>query len=108
MATVEKDQIEFDGELIDETTLKEIDAMKGAGQWSIVWRRLKKDKMGMFGLYIVLFLVLMAITSWFLLMYDNWLTNADLIFGNPENPLSLNNLYVELWFPGMEKLHFSI
>lgn len=103
MATVEKDQVEFDGELIDETTLKEIDAMKGAGQWSIVWRRLKKDKMGMFGLYIVIFLVLMALTSWFLLMYDNWLTNAELIWGNPQNQYSLNNLYVELWFPGMDK-----
>ena len=31
--------------LLDEETLRDIELMKGAGQWSIVWRRIKKDKM---------------------------------------------------------------
>ncbi|MHA1827270.1 MAG: ABC transporter permease, partial [Candidatus Heimdallarchaeaceae archaeon] len=99
MATVDKEQT--DEFLLDEKTLREIETMKGAGQWSIVWRRIKKDKMGMLGLYIVLFLILMAVSSWILLMFDNWLTNLGILYGNPDNPASLNNLYIELWFPGM-------
>ncbi|MHA1302860.1 MAG: ABC transporter permease [Candidatus Heimdallarchaeaceae archaeon] len=102
MATVDKEVKETEVS-IDEVTLKEIESMKGAGQWAIVWRRLRKDTMGMVGLYIVTFLILMALTSWFLLMYDNWLTSRGLIPGNPDNPLSIGNLYVEFWLPGMKE-----
>lgn len=99
MATAEQEQIgEF---LLDEKTLREIETMKGAGQWSIVWRRIKKDKMGMLGLYIVIFLILMAFASWILLGFDNWLTKQGALLGDPANPASLNNLYIELWLPGM-------
>ncbi len=69
MATVDK-KVETDEFLLDEKTLREIETMKGAGQWSIVWRRIKKDKMGMLGLYIVLFLIMMALVSWILLLVD--------------------------------------
>ena len=101
MATAEQEQIgEF---LLDEKTLREIEAMKGAGQWSIVWRRIKKDKMGMLGLYIVLFLILMAFSSWILLGFDNWLTELGVLRGDPEKIGSINNLYIELWLPGMPK-----
>ena len=101
MATAEQKQTgEF---LLDEKTLREIEAMKGAGQWSIVWRRIKKDKMGMLGLYIVLFLILMAFSSWILLGFDNWLTNIGVLWGDPEKAASINNLYIELWLPGMPK-----
>ena len=101
MATAEQEQTgEF---LLDEKTLREIEAMKGAGQWSIVWRRIKKDKMGMLGLYIVLFLILMAFSSWILLGFDNWLTEMGVLWGDPEKSASINNLYVELWLPGMPK-----
>ncbi len=101
MATADKEQVgEF---LLDEKTLREIEAMKGAGQWSIVWRRIKKDKMGMLGLYIVLFLILMAFSSWILLGFDNWLTNIGVLWGDPEKAASINNLYIELWLPGMPK-----
>ena len=101
MATAEQEQIgEF---LLDEKTLREIEAMKGAGQWSIVWRRIKKDKMGMLGLYIVLFLILMAFASWILLGFDNWLTELGVLYGDPEKIGSINNLYIELWLPGMPK-----
>lgn len=101
MATAEQEQVgEF---LLDEKTLREIEAMKGAGQWSIVWRRIKKDKMGMLGLYIVLFLILMAFSSWILLGFDEWLTNIGVLRGDPEKYASINNLYIELWLPGMPK-----
>ena len=89
--------------LLDEKTLREIELMKGAGQWSIVWRRIKKDKMGMLGLYIVIFLVLMAFSSWILLGFDNWLTDMGVLWGDPDKYASINNLYVELWIPGMPK-----
>ena len=100
MAVADEQREEF---LLDEKTLREIETMKGAGQWSIVWRRIKKDKMGMLGLYIVLFLILMAFTSWILLAFDQFLTNRDILLGDPNNAISLNNLYVELWIPGMPK-----
>lgn len=102
MATVDK-EVETEEFLLDEKTLREIETMKGAGQWSIVWRRIKKDKMGMLGLYIVLFLIMMALVSWILLVVDSWLTNANLLLGDPNNPASLNNLYIELWYPGMDQ-----
>jgi hypothetical protein len=35
MATVDK--VEKEEFLLDEKTLREIETMKGAGQWSIVW-----------------------------------------------------------------------
>lgn len=101
MATVDREQREEF--LLDEKTLREIETMKGAGQWSIVWRRIKKDKMGMLGLYIVLFLILMAFTSWILLSFDNFLTKRNILWGDPNNSISLNNLYIELWVPGMPK-----
>lgn len=101
MATIDKEQSE--DFLLDEKTLREIETMKGAGQWSIVWRRIKKDKMGMLGLYIVTFLILMAFTSWILLMFDNWLTDLGVLYGDPNNPASLNNLYIELFIPGMDR-----
>ncbi len=101
MVAVDK-ETETDEFLLDEKTLREIEAMKGAGQWSIVWRRIKKDKMGMLGLYIVLFLIIMAFVSWMLLSFDNWLTDINMILGDPDKPNSLNNLYIELWFPGMD------
>jgi len=100
MATVDESKEEF---LLDEKTLREIETMKGAGQWSIVWRRIKKDKMGMLGLYIVLFLILMAFTSWIILSFDQFLTDRDILRGDPNNAISLNNLYVELWIPGLPK-----
>jgi len=105
MATVDKDKkaVEKEGTILDETTLKEIESMKGAGQWSIVWRRLKRDTMGMIGLYIVTFLILMAIVSWFLLMYDKWLFNNVALTRDPDNPYSLANLYVDFWLPGMKQ-----
>ncbi len=101
MATVDKNTSEDEG-LIDDVSLKEIESMKGAGQWAIVWRRLKKDTMGMIGLYIVVFLILMAVVSWFLLMYDNWLTKKGILLPNPDNPLSIGNVYVEFWIPSMK------
>lgn len=103
MATVDK-QVETDEFLLDEKTLREIETMKGAGQWSIVWRRIKKDKMGMLGLYIVLFLITMAFVSWMMLSFDNWLTSPgiNMLLGDPDKPNSLNNLYIELWIPGMD------
>ena len=89
--------------VLDEETLRDIEFMKGAGQWSIVWRRIKKDKMGMLGLYIVVFLVLMAFTSWIFLSFDQFLTDRNILFGDPSNEISLNNLYIELWIPGLPK-----
>ncbi len=100
MTTKEIAEDEF---LFDEETIRDIELMKGAGQWSIVWRRIKKDKMGVLGLYIVLILVLMAFSSWILLGFDNWLTNIGVLWGDPEKAASINNLYVELWLPGMPK-----
>jgi ABC-type dipeptide/oligopeptide/nickel transport system permease subunit len=89
--------------ILDEKTLREIELMKGAGQWSIVWRRVKKDKMGMLGLYIVVLLVLIAFASWILLGFDEWLTQIGVLRGDPEKYASINNLYIELWLPGMPK-----
>lgn len=102
MATVDE-KVETEEFILDEKALREIETMKGANQWSIVWRRIKKDKMGMLGMYIVMFLILMALVSWILLMVDNWLTSANLLLGDPNNPASLNNLYIELWIPGMDQ-----
>jgi ABC-type dipeptide/oligopeptide/nickel transport system permease subunit len=105
MATIDKEELPVTEEfLLDEKTLREIETMKGAGQWSIVWRRIKKDKMGMLGFYIVLFLIAMAFVSWVLLSFDNWLTAQGYIYGNPHPGFegSRNNLYIELWFPGMD------
>lgn len=106
MATAEqKHQEEMDDLVLDEQTIREVESMKGAGQWSIVWRRLKKDKMAMIGLYIVLFLILMAFVSWFLWQYDEWVFQRGWLDGDPynPNPLNQNNLYIEFWVPGMRQ-----
>ena len=104
MATIDKEELPTEEFLLDEKTLREIETMKGAGQWSIVWRRIKKDKMGMLGFYIVLFLIAMAFVSWVLLTFDNWLTVNGFMYRNPHPGFegSRNNLYIELWFTGMD------
>ena len=94
MATVNETSVDKEARILEEIRLVE-----GSNLWALVMRRMRKDQMGMFGIYIVGALVLIAIVAFLLQQYDN-------LFGldNPTgDPWDTNNYYVELWIPGTAK-----
>lgn len=54
---------------IDGQDKKPVNKRKKSGPWRDVWRRLKKDKMAMFGLFIIILLVFSAIFAEFIAPY---------------------------------------
>jgi peptide/nickel transport system permease protein len=79
--------------------LEEIKEVEGSNLWIIVFRRIKRDQMGMLGFWVVLALVTMGVVAFLLLQYDAF-------FGlqNPTgDPWDNLNYYVEFWVPGTEK-----
>ncbi|MHA1211490.1 MAG: ABC transporter permease, partial [Candidatus Heimdallarchaeota archaeon] len=94
MATVNTITIEKERRILDEIKLVE-----GSNLWSIVSRRMKKSQMGMIGVYIVSFLLAIAVVAFIILQYDS-------LFGlnNPTgDPWDQNNYFIELWIPGTQK-----
>ena len=79
--------------------LEQLKLVEGSSLWSITYRRMKKDQLGMFGLFLVLALVVIAVVAFILQTYDNWFGLA-----NPTgDPWDLHNYYIEVWIPGTEK-----
>lgn len=77
-------------------TLKEVE---GSSLWSITYRRMKQDQLGMFGFWIVISLLVIGVIALIIERYDAW-------FGlmNPTgDPWDLHNYYIEIWIPGTEK-----
>ena len=73
--------------------LEEIKEIEGSNLWIIVFRRIKRDQMGMLGFWIVLALVTIGIVAFLLLQYDA-------LFGlkNPTgDPWDNLNYYVEFF-----------
>lgn len=50
-------------------TLENIDKRRGASQWAVAWRRFKRNKAGLAGLFIVLFFLFIGLTSQWLAPY---------------------------------------
>jgi ABC-type dipeptide/oligopeptide/nickel transport system permease subunit len=79
--------------------LDNLKMVEGSNLWNITLRRMRKDQVGMFGLYLVLFLFVVGIVAFLLQIYDNWFGLA-----NPTmDPWDVHNYYIELWIPGTEK-----
>jgi len=79
--------------------LEQLELVEGSNLWSITYRRMRKDTLGMFGLGIVVFLIVVAICAFLIQQYDA-------LFGlnNPSgDPWDLHNYYIELWIPGTQK-----
>ena len=79
--------------------LEQLKLVEGSSLWSITYRRMRKDQLGMFGFGIVLLLVVIAVVAFTLLMYDS-------IFGLPNptgDPWDLHNYFIEIWIPGTER-----
>jgi ABC-type dipeptide/oligopeptide/nickel transport system permease subunit len=94
MAVIENIAIDREARILEEIKLVE-----GSNLWSIVYRRMKKSQMGMFGFYIVATLLGLAVLAFILLQYDA-------LFGlnNPAgDPWDSINYYVEIWIPGTQK-----
>jgi len=94
LATVNETSVDREARILEEIKLVE-----GSNLWSLVMRRMRKDSMGMFGFYLVAFLVIMAVIAFVIQQYDA-------LFGlnNPTGDLwDQNNYYIEIWIPGTEK-----
>ncbi|NHJ32886.1 MAG: ABC transporter permease [Asgard group archaeon] len=79
--------------------LETLKLVEGSNLWSITFRRMRKDSLGMFGFVVVVALVVIAIVAFILLQYDA-------LFGlsNPTgDPWDVHNYYIEIWIPGTEK-----
>jgi len=64
-------------------TVAESDSVKRRKQWGEVWRRLRRNKMAMFGLAIITLIVLSAITADLIAPYDYRTQNLDRISEKP-------------------------
>jgi len=94
MATVNETSVDREARILEEIKLVE-----GSNLWSLTMKRMRKDQMGMFGFYLVSFLVILAIVAFLIQQYDA-------LFGlnNPTgDPWDQNNYYIELWIPGTQK-----
>lgn len=99
MATIEETDVLAKHTQREVEILETLKMIEGSNLWSITYRRMKKDQLGMFGFIIVIFLLVLALVAFILLQYDN-------IFGlnNPAgDPWDLHNYYLELWIPGTNK-----
>ncbi|NHK31988.1 MAG: ABC transporter permease [Asgard group archaeon] len=91
MATVNETSVDKEARILEEIKLVE-----GSNLWALVMRRMRRDQMGMIGVYIVAALVIIAVVAFLIQQYDN-------LFGlsNPTgDPWDYNNYYIELWIPG--------
>ena len=94
MATINETSVDREARILEEIKLVE-----GSNLWALVMKRMRRDQMGMFGFYIVAFLVVLALVAFLIQQYDG-------IFGlaNPtHDPWDQNNYYIELWIPGTQK-----
>jgi len=94
LATVNETSVDKEARILEEIKLVE-----GSNLWALVMRRMRRDQMGMIGVYLVGALILIAIVAFLIQQYDN-------LFGlsNPTgDPWDYNNYYIELWIPGTSK-----
>ncbi|HUT81303.1 MAG TPA: ABC transporter permease [Candidatus Bathyarchaeia archaeon] len=83
----------------EEEILETLKLVEGSNLWDITFRRMKRDKLGMFGFGVVIFLSIIAIVAFLIIQYDKWFGLA-----NPTNdPWDMHNYYIEIWIPGTEK-----
>ncbi|MBK5112631.1 MAG: ABC transporter permease [Candidatus Heimdallarchaeota archaeon] len=83
----------------EEEILETLRLVEGSNLWSITYRRIRKDTLGMIGFSIVVLLVLVAIFAFLIQQYDA-------LFGlsNPSgDPWDLHNYFIEIWIPGTSK-----
>lgn len=79
--------------------LETLKLVEGSNLWSITYKRMRKDSLGMFGFGIVVVLVIIAIAAFIILQYD-----ALLGLNNPTgDPWDLHNYFIEIWIPGTNK-----
>lgn len=65
---------------------------RGAGQWAVAWRRFRRNKAGLVGLFIVLFFVFIALTSTWLAPYPSR-SFQSLYEGEAGQPPSFKHLF---------------
>ncbi|RLI69094.1 MAG: ABC transporter permease [Candidatus Gerdarchaeota archaeon] len=83
----------------EENILETLRLVEGSSLWSITFRRMRRDQLGMFGFGIVIFLLALGIAAFLIQQYDNLFG-----LGNPTaDPWDQNNYFIELWIPGTEK-----
>ncbi|MHA1156649.1 MAG: ABC transporter permease, partial [Candidatus Heimdallarchaeota archaeon] len=83
----------------EDEILEQLKLVEGSNLWTITLRRMRKDQLGMFGLWLVLGLIAIAVIAFILQVYDNWFGLA-----NPTaDPWDLHNYYIEIWIPGTER-----
>jgi oligopeptide transport system permease protein len=54
-----------------------------AGLWTLAWRRLKRDKVGMFSLIVVAFFILLMLASYAGIVAGNWSKEVGVSYANP-------------------------
>ncbi|MGC9778950.1 MAG: ABC transporter permease [Candidatus Heimdallarchaeota archaeon] len=99
MSTVEETNILSEQSQREVEILETLKLVEGSNLWTITYRRMKKDQLGMFGFGIVMLLVVVAVVAFILMQYDA-------LFGlqNPtSDPWDLHNYFIEIWIPGTEK-----
>jgi peptide/nickel transport system permease protein len=69
--------------LTDNTTTAATTHQASAGLWTLAWRRLKRDKIGMISLVIVSFFILLMSGSYAGLVASNWSKEVGVSYANP-------------------------
>ncbi|MBL8524655.1 MAG: ABC transporter permease [Betaproteobacteria bacterium] len=62
------------------------------GLWTLAWRRLKKDKVGMVSMVVVIFFLLMMFGSWAGIIAKNWSKEVGVSYANPAFMAGAENL----------------
>ncbi|MCG3252989.1 MAG: ABC transporter permease [Candidatus Heimdallarchaeota archaeon] len=79
--------------------LETLKLVEGSNLWSITYRRMRKDSLGMFGFGLVIALVVIGVVAFLILQYD-----ALLGLNNPTgDPWDFHNYFIEIWIPGTDK-----
>ena len=62
------------------------------GLWTLAWRRLRRDKVGMFSLVVVIFFILMMVGSFTGIIAKNWSREVGVSYANPAFLAGAENL----------------
>lgn len=62
------------------------------GLWMLAWRRLKRDKVGMFSMVVVIFFILLMLASYLGLVAKNWSKEVGVSYANPVFMAGAENL----------------
>jgi oligopeptide transport system permease protein len=62
------------------------------GLWTLAWRRLKRDKIGMVSLFVVIFFILLMTSSYLGIVAKNWSKETGVSYANPSFMAGAENL----------------